>query len=62
MLRDLKTSLATLTPVSRLRDPSQIAQTALHEGRTVGLPLVLIVYSSIPSDVVRGVGDVGLQW
>lgn len=47
MLRVLETSLATLTPVPR-RDPSQIAQTALHEGRTVGLPLVLIFYPSNP--------------
>lgn len=47
MLRALKTSLATLTPVPP-RDPSQIAQTALHEGRIVGLPLVLIFYPSIP--------------
>lgn len=60
MLRALKTSLATLTPVP-LRDPRQIAQTDLHEGRPVGLPLVRIFYPSIPSDVMRGV-DVGLQW
>lgn len=44
------------------RDPSQIAQTALHEGRTVELPLALIFYPSIPSDIMRRVGDVGLQW
>lgn len=47
MLRVLKTSLATLTPVPP-RDPRQIAQTVLHGGRTVGLPLVLIFYPSSP--------------
>lgn len=64
MLRALKPSLATLTPVPP-RDPSQMAQTVLHEGRRAELSLVLVfpnLCPSIPSGIRRGVGNVGLQW
>lgn len=61
MLKALKPSLATLTPVPP-RHPSQIAQTALHEGRTTGLLVFPTLCPSIPSVVMKGIGNVGLQW